>query len=90
MPKKFDTKDLDSIYIDGVGLVERGMRLEHPNFGIGVVEEILEFLLSGRKCIGINFESAGYKALAPEHAKLSLPIEKHGILFKVLSWIRLN
>ena len=76
MPKKLDTKELDSLEVDGIGTIERGMNVEHPMFGLGVVENIFEFIKTGENTIRINFEKHGSKALVPEHANLSLPKQK--------------
>jgi hypothetical protein len=73
MAKKMDAKEIESIDVEGLGLVQKGMKVEHPMFGLGVVESIFEFIKSGENTIRINFEKYGSKALVPEYAKLTLP-----------------
>ena len=44
MSKKGDSTELDVLEVAGVGLVRPGMELEHPKFGVGVVEAIYELV----------------------------------------------
>jgi hypothetical protein len=76
MAHKLDANEIESIHIDSLGEVVMGMKVEHPNFGIGEVEAIFKFVKSGENTIRINFESHGSKSLVPEFARLSLPKTK--------------
>lgn len=83
MSKKGDSTELDVLEVAGVGLVRPGMELEHPKFGVGVVEAIYEFVKSKEVIIRIDFKKYGSKALVPEFAKLSLPTPRRGLLSKL-------
>ncbi|WP_196139639.1 hypothetical protein [Aliikangiella sp. G2MR2-5] len=83
MSHKLDANELDSLELDGVGVVCPGMAVEHPMFGFGKVEAIYKFIKSDDITIRINFEEHGSKALAPEYANLSIPKVKKGIFGKL-------
>ena len=83
MSHKIDTNELSSLELDGVGVIQAGMTLEHPMFGIGKVEAIYQFIKSDEITIRINFENHGSKALVPEYANLSKPQIKKGIFSKL-------
>ncbi|WP_444917899.1 hypothetical protein [Microbulbifer sp. JMSA003] len=73
MANKLDAIELDSLNVDGVGIVRPGMSLEHPMFGLGKVEAIFEFIKSGEITVRVNFKEYGSKAIVPEYANFSLP-----------------
>ncbi len=73
MPKKGETKELTELEIPNIGIITRGIIVEHPMFGTGEVEAIFEFIKSGENTIRINFDKHGSKALVPEYANLILP-----------------
>jgi len=70
--KKQDDKELDFLYVEGVGEVKKGMILEHPLFGVGKVEGVFEFASEEQNYIRLSFDKFGSKVLAPEFARLSL------------------
>jgi len=76
MPDKMEADELESLDVNGVGIITPGMELEHPIFGLGQVEAIFKFVKSEDITIRINFEKHGSKALVPEYANLSLPKPK--------------
>ena len=67
-----DAIQIESLEVPGLGLVTAGRKVSHPDFGHGLVVSITEFpaYCPIRHSIGVEFESAGFKALAPEYAKL--------------------
>lgn len=74
MPKKIP-KTVDCLEIESIGLVTPGLKVSHPMFGLGVVEELFEFD-TGEKTIRVNFEKFGSKALVPEFGRLTLAPEE--------------
>ena len=76
MSKKMEAKELDSLEVDGIGLITPGIQLEHPVFGLGQVETIFKFVKSDDITICINFDKHGSKTLVPKYANLSLPKTK--------------
>ncbi|MGB2740701.1 MAG: hypothetical protein WBC60_09135 [Cognaticolwellia sp.] len=80
MASKLDIKELESLFVTGLGDVTPGMKLEHTLFGLGEVEAIFEFIKSGDNTIRINFDNCGSKTLVPEYANLAVP---KGNLFSV-------
>ena len=86
MGNKKEIIDLEFIVIEGVGETRAGMQLEHPTFGLGVVEYICQYVGTDDILIRINFSNHGSKALVPEYAKLSKPKvtkEKKSILSRI-------
>ncbi|WP_090449663.1 hypothetical protein [Dyella sp. OK004] len=71
MKKGIQATELESLDVDGLGLVKKGLRVVHPMFGTGTVVALFAFHRGGHS-IGVEFVTAGYKALAPEYAKLQL------------------
>lgn len=67
-----DAKEIESLEVDGLGMVTRGLRVLHQTFGPGTVVAIFELppYSQTRNSIGIEFDSVGYKPLAPQYAKL--------------------
>jgi hypothetical protein len=67
-----DAVEISSLDVPGLGTVQAGLKVIHPVFGRGTVVAIFEFPQPSkvRHSIGIEFESAGYKPLAPEYARL--------------------
>ena len=59
--------------MSGLGTVIEGLRVRHHAFGLGTVVEIIEFppYVPNRHALGVEFETAGYKVLSPEYAKLA-------------------
>jgi hypothetical protein len=76
MPDKMEADELESLDVNGVGIITPGMELVHPAFGLGQIEAIFKFVKSDDITIRINFEKHGSKALVPEYANLSLPKPK--------------
>jgi hypothetical protein len=64
--------EIQSLDVAGLGTVTRGLKVSHPVFGAGTVVSLFEFPphSATRHSIGVQFESVGFKALAPEYAKL--------------------
>jgi hypothetical protein len=62
---------IESLDLAGLGQITKGLSVRHPVFGKGVVTAIFRFR-DGKHSIGIEFQEHGYKALAPEYAKLQL------------------
>ena len=64
--------ELESLDIPGLGTVTRGLKVSHPMFGVGTVVSLFEFPPHSltHHSIGVQFETVGFKALAPEYAKL--------------------
>ena len=75
MNKSVEATKIESLEVPELGKVTVGLRVTHPQFGSGTVVALFRFPPGGPvgHSIGIEFESVGYKALAPEYAKLSLP-----------------
>jgi hypothetical protein len=48
------------------------MSVVHPYFGPGVVTALFVFTVTWQRSVAVEFGSVGYKALAPEYAKLQL------------------
>lgn len=69
MGTKKEPSPLESIEMDGIGTVVRGLKVKHATFGRGVVEDIFAWD-SGETLIRVMFKKAGSKALVPEYAKL--------------------
>ena len=67
-----DAVQIESLEVPGLGLVKEGLKVSHPAFGRGTVVSITEFppYCPIRHSIGVEFSAVGFKALAPEHAKL--------------------
>ncbi len=67
-----DAVEIETIQVDGLGVVTRGIRVQHPHFGSGTVVAIFQFpeYSQTRHSIGIEFDAVGYKPLTPEYAKL--------------------
>ena len=67
-----ETVEIDSLEVADLGVITRGVRVRHPSFGPGTVVAPFEWPTYSplRNTIGIEFDSVGYKALAPEYAKL--------------------
>lgn len=75
MKKSFrEAKEIESLDIPETGMLTKGIRVNHPVFGEGVVVALFEFppYVPQRHCVGIEFSSVGYKPLSPQYAKLSL------------------
>jgi hypothetical protein len=74
MKKSIDATEIESLEVAGLGKVTRGLKVVHPVFGAGTVVALYSFPPGGvtSHSIGIEFASVGYKALAPEYAKLNL------------------
>jgi hypothetical protein len=64
--------EIQSLDVAGLGIVTRGLMVSHPMFGAGTVVSLFEFPphSATRHSIGVRFDSVGFKALAPECAKL--------------------
>ena len=71
MGQREPAKIIPNLEVDGIGDVVPGLRVEHPKFGAGEIEELYE-LEDGSNTIRVNFDSFGSKALVPEYASLSL------------------
>jgi hypothetical protein len=69
MKKSIDADELESLHVEGLGLVLKGLRVKHPLFGEGTVVAIFSFHRGGHS-LGIDFGGFGYKALDPTYAKL--------------------
>ena len=69
-----DAVKIDSLEVEGLGKVTTGLKVIHPVFGAGTVVALFEFppYCEMRHAIGVQFETAGYRSLAPEYAKLEL------------------
>lgn len=67
-----DAVQIESLEVSGLGTVVVGLKVRHPTFGSGTVVSLTEFppYCPSRHAIGVQFQSAGFKALAPEYAKL--------------------
>ena len=67
-----DAVRIDSLDVQGLGTVTVGLKVVHPVFGRGTVVSIAEFppYCKTRHSVGVQFETVGFKALAPEYAKL--------------------
>jgi hypothetical protein len=63
---------IESLEIAGFGTATCGLEVLHPIFGPGRIVAIFSLPPGSATLhtIGIEFESVGYKALAPEYAKL--------------------
>jgi hypothetical protein len=74
MKKSIDATEIESLEVSGLGTVTIGLKVTHPVFGAGTVVALFRFPPGGSTShsIGVEFASVGYKALAPEYAKLSL------------------
>jgi hypothetical protein len=70
MGQRKPAKIIHNLEVDGVGDVVLGLRVEHPKFGAGEIEELYE-LEDGSNTIRVNFDSFGSKALVPEYANLT-------------------
>ena len=70
MGQRKPAKVIPNLEVDGIGNVVPGLRVEHPKFGSGEVEELYE-LEDGSNTIRVDFDTFGSKALVPEYAKLS-------------------
>jgi len=68
-----DATEIESLELPGLGLVTKGLVVQHPIFGQGKVVALFRFPPGGptSHSIGIEFATVGYKALAPEYAKLT-------------------
>jgi hypothetical protein len=64
--------EIQSLDVPGLGTVTKGLKVSHPVFGTGTVVSLFEFPphSATRHSIGVQFESIGFKALAPEYARL--------------------
>ena len=71
MGQKRPAKAIPNLEVLGIGNVVPGLRVEHPKFGTGKVEELYE-LEDGSNTIRVNFDTFGSKALVPEYAKLTI------------------
>ena len=69
-----DATQIEALDVPGLGKVTKNLKVVHPLFGAGTVVALFEFPAGGpvSHSIGIEFVSVGYKALAPEFAKLQL------------------
>ena len=70
MGQRKPAKILPSLVVDGIGNIAPGLRVEHPKFGAGEIEELYE-LEDGSNTIRVNFDSFGSKALVPELANFT-------------------
>ena len=77
---------IESLEVPGLGLVTKGLKVRHPKFGAGTVVALFRFppYCPMRHSIGVQFESVGYTALAPEYAKLQPELPKKQSFFKKL------
>jgi hypothetical protein len=75
MKKSIEAVEIESLEVPGLGALTRGVQVTHPVFGAGSVVALFRFPPGGPSShsIGVQFLSVGYKALAPEYAKLKLP-----------------
>lgn len=71
MKKSIQAEGIESLDVAGLGLARKGLRVTHPLFGDGTVVALFAFPHGGHS-IGVEFATVGYKALAPEYAKLQL------------------
>ncbi len=62
-------KSVSEMEVEGLGLVQPGLKVKHPVFGRGKVFKLAIFD-SGERTIGVQFRSHGEKWLVPEYAKL--------------------
>ena len=67
-----DAVQIESLEVEGLGTVTKGLKVVHPVFGSGTVVSLWEFppYCPIRHSIGVQFETGGYKTLAPDYAKL--------------------
>jgi hypothetical protein len=67
--------EIQSLDVFALGTVTKGLRVVHPIFGAGTVVSLFEFPphSTTRHSIGVQFETVGFKALAPEYANLRRP-----------------
>jgi len=88
-----ETKELESLDVNGIGLVEPGLHLEHPSLGVGVVENIYKLISTGEINIKVKFNDYGSKNINPKHAHLTLVANPDtnsfvgGILKAAFSWL---
>jgi hypothetical protein len=79
-----DAVQIDSLEVQNIGEVTVGLRVRHPYFGVGTVKGVFRFP-DDKHAIGVEFDSTyGYKALAPEYAKLQLAKEAKASIIKRL------
>ena len=73
MKASIEATEIESLEVPGLGLVKKGLVVQHPTFGQGQVVAVFRFPPGGHTShsIGIEFATVGYKALAPEYAKLT-------------------
>jgi hypothetical protein len=73
MKAGIDATEIDSLEVPGLGLATKGLAVQHPLFGHGKIVALFRLPIGGltSHSIGIEFTTVGYKALAPEYAKLS-------------------
>lgn len=75
MKKGIEAEEISLLDVKELGQVSRGIRVTHPVFGEGTVVALFA-LPRGGHSIGVEFGTVGYKALAPEYAKLQLASSK--------------
>jgi len=73
MKTGIDATEIESLEVSGLGLVTKGLIVQHPMFGQGKVVALFRFPPGGSTShsIGVEFTTVGYKALAPEYARLT-------------------
>jgi hypothetical protein len=69
--KSIQAVEIDSLEVEHLGQVTRGLQVMHPLFGAGTVVALFVFP-NGSHTMGIEFETNGYKALVSEYARLRL------------------
>ena len=72
MKAGIDATEIELLEVTGLGLVTKGLAVQHPTFGQGTVVALFRFPpgCPTSHSIGVEFATVGYKALAPEYAKL--------------------
>ncbi len=87
-----DTKELKSLEVNGIGLVEQGLKVEHPSLGLGVVENIYQTISSSEVNLKIKFNDYGSRNINPKSAHLSLIVKPDngsfvlGVLKALIPW----
>jgi len=59
----------DGVLVEGLGILGAEDMVNHPKFGIGKIESILEYE-TGVQILRIEFEHVGLKSLVASHANL--------------------